>query len=557
MSAAGPSESSSIPAMNMIVSHPSDARPAAWSAIEHDPLPPSIHALMDATTAAFPDRLFWSAIDGNKASLSYAEFARLTMVAAARLRDLGVEQGSHVAIMMPNCEAFLASWLALNRLGAVAVMINTASTSAELERMLRTTDATHFIVDTSLLLAYQGIDAGARPMLEKIIVHGDAGPDMYGEQFASWADLLAGEGLPADSVHVDIDDIASIQFTSGSSGIPKACLLSHRYWLTLGKSRSAIGPKAERMLIDSPMFYMGPSWRIILAIYSGATLFVATKFSLSQLFDRILDYRIDFCSVTYPVAKLEHDPRLANNSLKFVTTYGLSKELHVALEERFGVPVREIYGMTEVGSVISMPTSDLRMVGSGSCGVPAPFRRVRIVRDGKDVATGESGELWVAGPGLFSGYYKNPEATDASYEGEWFKTGDLFSCDENGYYTMLGRIKDVIRRSGENISAAEIELTLNALDGVLETAAIPVKDSFRGEEVKVVVARSPGELGARLTPEIIIDACKRALAPFKVPRYVELVDALPKTGSGKIDKNVLKAATHDGAQVHDTKAGHK
>jgi acyl-coenzyme A synthetase/AMP-(fatty) acid ligase len=211
--------------------------------------------------------------------------------------------------------------------------------------------------------------------------------------------------------------------------------------------------------------------------------------------------------------------------------------------------------MTEIGSALSMPVDDTSMVGSGSCGLPTPFRRCKIVVDGKEVPAGVAGELWVAGPGLFSGYYKNPEATAASFEGEWFKTGDLFSRDESGYYFMLGRIKDVIRRSGENISAVEIELAVNAIDGVLETAAIPVADPLRGEEVKVVVSRAPGDSGTRLTAEVIVQACQRALSPFKIPRYVEFVDTIPKTPTGKIDKNVLKgAATVAGPGVYDARS---
>jgi crotonobetaine/carnitine-CoA ligase len=216
--------------------------------------------------------------------------------------------------------------------------------------------------------------------------------------------------------------------------------------------------------------------------------------------------------------------------------------MHEGIEKLFGVPVREIYGMTEVGSVLSMPVEDDSMIGSGSCGRPVPFRRCKLMFDGREVPDGSPGELWVAGPGLFSGYYRNSEATEASFEGEWFRTGDLFRRDANGYYYMLGRIKDVIRRSSENIAAAEVELAVTAVDGVLEAAAVPVPDSFRGEEVKVVVARAPNEAGDGLTPRKIIEECKKVLSAFKVPRYVEIYDeSLPKTASSKIDKVRLKA----------------
>lgn len=527
-------------------------RPAAWAVLEKQPLPKNIPYLLDSATEAHPDRSFWNAIEGDAESLTYAEFTALTLECAAGLQGLGVRKGTHVALMLPNSVAFLASWIALCRLGAVAVMVNTASTGVELSRMVGTTDAAFLIIDKTLIDTYKRVAGEVAISPKNVIVVGADDGD-FGDH-TNWSALTKCDAGSFEVDSVEADDIASIQFTSGSSGVPKACMLSHRYWLTLGKSRSAVGPTPARMLIDSPMFYMGPLWRIMLAIYSGASLYVAGKYSLSRLFDRIIDNKIDFCSVTYPVAKLDPDPRLANSSLTWLTTYGLSKELHVGLENRFGVPVREIYGMTEVGSVLSMPVNDFSMVGSGSCGVPAPFRRCKIMVDGNEAVDGASGELWVSGPGLFSGYYKNPEATSASFEGEWFKTGDLFRRDSNGYYFMMGRIKDVIRRSGENISAAEIELAIDAIEGVLEVAAIPVKDAFRGEEVKVVIARAPTELGKRLSPDGILRACRETLAPFKVPRYVQFVEALPKTPTGKIDKNVLKAEVGDSGEIYDANA---
>jgi len=533
-------------------------RPDAWTLVESQPLPANIAALLDGAVASHPERVFWNAVEEDGRSLSYAEFARLTRVCAGRLHAAGVRKGAHVGLMLPNVAGFLVTWIALSRLGAVAVMINTSSTSAELARMLRGTDTTFLVIDASYLDAYVDMPEESRLQAGHLFVHGDSASSCETQPSAmDFESLLQGEAADTGGGSVDgtvaLDDIASIQFTSGSSGVPKACMLSHRYWLTLGKARSCVGPAPRRMLIDSPLFYMGPLWRVMMSMYCGTTIFVARKFSLSRLFDRIVAHDIETCAVTYPVAKLEPDPRLLQSSLKWLATYGLAKELHVGMERMFGVPVREIYGMTEVGSVLAMPVEDASMVGSGSCGLPAPFRRCRIVLDGQDVETGSAGELWVAGTGMFSGYYGDPQASESAFEGEWFRTGDLFRRDEKGYYYMLGRIKDVIRRSGENISAAEIELTVNAIEGVLEAAAVPVPDALRGEEVKVVVARAPGPRGAQLGVMAIVQACQAALSPFKVPRYVQFLDALPKTASGKIDKQSLRNASAIGADVFDAR----
>uniref|UniRef100_UPI0035CAFBE9 class I adenylate-forming enzyme family protein n=1 Tax=uncultured Caballeronia sp. TaxID=1827198 RepID=UPI0035CAFBE9 len=483
---------------------------------------------------------------------------RLTIKCAIGLREKGVDRGQHVAMMLPNVSGFLITWIALCRLGAVAVLVNTASTSTELERLLRATDVDFLVIDREYLPAYDALPSASRLRDSHLVVHGIASGDDSARNSTSWSSLLEGNSEDQAFPDIDLAEIASIQFTSGSSGVPKGCMLSHRYWLTLGKARSMVGPAPSRILIDTPMFYMGPLWRFMMAFYCGSTLCVAPRFSLSRLFDRILDNKIDFCLVTYPVAKLGHDPRLASSSLKWLVTYGLGKDLHAGLEQRFGVPVRELYGMTEIGSGLSMPVDDSSMVGSGSCGRPALFRQCKIVVDGREVPDGTPGELWITGPGLFSSYYRNDEATAAAFEGEWFKTGDLFSRDANGYYFMLGRIKDVIRRSGENISAAEVELAVNQIDGVLDAAAVPVPDPLRGEEVKIVVAKAPGAAGDSLNEDAIVRECQRVLSPFKVPRYVEFVDALPKTPTGKIDKNILKAAAKTpGAAVYDAKPDKK
>src|SRR6185436_10094050 len=187
------------------------------------------------------------------------------------------------------------------------------------------------------------------------------------------------------------------------------------------------------------------------------------------------------------------------------------------------------------------------MVGSGSCGVPAPFRACRVVGSGgKDVARGETGELWVSGRAILKGYYNKPEATRDAFSGEWFRTGDLFKQDENGYFYIQGRIKDSIRRSGENISAREIETVASGIEGVLETAAVAVPDELRGEEVKLCVVLQPGRTREEVSPERVASYCAERLAAFKVPRYVEYLDEFPRTSSNKIAKQVL-AKTRAGA----------
>jgi acyl-CoA synthetase (AMP-forming)/AMP-acid ligase II len=262
--------------------------------------------------------------------------------------------------------------------------------------------------------------------------------------------------------------------------------------------------------------------------------------------DWVRRYQIHFCifpELVYRQPARDDDARTA---LRRVATYGHTKAIHGDLERRFKVVAREGFGMTEVGSAMSMPYEATHMVGSGACGLPSAFRECRIVdQEGGEIPPGTVGELVVRGPGVTKGYYKKPEANCSAFFGDWFRTGDLFVQDERGYYTIVGRLKDMIRRSGENIAAREVEAALVAIEGVEDAAAVGVPDETRGEEVKAYVVLKPGRTQATLGPARILAELSKVLAPFKLPRYLEYVATLPKTPSEKIKKDALKAQKPD------------
>jgi crotonobetaine/carnitine-CoA ligase len=203
--------------------------------------------------------------------------------------------------------------------------------------------------------------------------------------------------------------------------------------------------------------------------------------------------------------------------------------------------------MTEVGLVLYMPAQDVMgMIGKGSCGVEAPFVRLMIADEtGTPVKQGEPGELCVKGPAILKGYYKKPEANAESFRDGWFRTGDMFRQDENGFFYIVGRFKDMVRRSGENIACREVEAVLRSLPQVQDAAVVPVPDDFRGEEVKAYVTLSPGVTPEQLTPDRIAAHCEARLARFKVPRYYEYTDSFPRTESGRVQKKKLIAAKPD------------
>jgi len=299
-------------------------------------------------------------------------------------------------------------------------------------------------------------------------------------------------------------------------------------------------------MASTPFFYMDPQWLLLMAFHHGTTLFVAKRQSASRFMQWVRQYRIQFCLLPYLVLKQPPHPDDRNHELIRCNVYGVPRSLHREIEERFDLVARESFGMTEIGTAAFMPIEATNMVGSGSCGIAGPFRRVRVVgEDGQEVPRGEVGELQVAGPGLLLGYYKNAEATAGAFDGEWFRTGDLFCQDQNGYLFIVGRVKDMVRRAGENIAAREVESVIAALPDIAEVAVVPVPDPIRGEEVKVYVVLAAGASRDTVSPAAIIEHCTKNLAPFKVPRYISYERELPKTPSGKIVKKVLTEGVSD------------
>ncbi len=196
--------------------------------------------------------------------------------------------------------------------------------------------------------------------------------------------------------------------------------------------------------------------------------------------------------------------------------------------------------MTELGTATITPTDAGEKNFQRTCGTPAPQRWLKIVReDGHEVERGEIGELWVSGPGIMWGYYKRPAANAEMFRDEWFRTGDYFRQDQDGYFYIVGRMKDMVRRAGENIAAREVEAVLNEMEPILESAIVPVPDEKRGEEVKAYIRLREGSTQKTCDPEMIAAHCKQHLAPFKVPRYYAYVEDFPRTATGKISKPKL------------------
>lgn len=520
--------------------------------IAQEPLPDNIMTLLDAAAAEAPERVALHFIESG-AELSYSSLAESARRLANGLGAAGVVRGAHVAVMLPNVPEMPITWLALAAIGAVMAPVNTRYTAHELQYVLRDSDATHLIIhrDYLALLA----DAPPVTMPVKVPVTVPVTVIVVGEEPVrgdrlAWSALVeASSSVFEPAIAPRLDDLINIQYTSGTTGWPKGCLLTQRYWLTCAKAyATSDGLTYRRILSSNPFFYMTPQWLMLMAFFHRATLHVAPYPSLTRFVGWLRNYAIEFCWFpTDIVAQIEPHPNDAKLTMIRGNLAIHRSDLHFELERRFGFPARSAFGMTEIGCGLMMPIEAKEMVGSGSCGIAGPFREARIADEkGRTLPPGASGELLIRGPGILLGYYKKPDATAAAFHGDWFRTGDLAVQDEDGFVTIQGRIKEMIRRAGENISAAEVEAALLAIPGIAEAAALAVPDALRGEEVKAYIVLDEGRSVADLPPGAILAECSRRLAPFKVPRLLEYREApLPRSTSGKVKKPDLLAEKSD------------
>jgi long-chain acyl-CoA synthetase/crotonobetaine/carnitine-CoA ligase len=510
-------------------------------------LPESLGAFVGSCAELHGDKIVGRWFEDGLA-LTYRELDAGADRLASSLVGIGVRKGTHVAVMLPNLPAFPLTWVALGRIGAVMVPVNTSYTGEEVSFIVNDSDAQFVVVDGAFLETVRAMPRRPSILVDaNIVVHGATAP----ENMHSWEALLFDGALPYEpSEAVRRTDLLNLQYTSGTTGFPKGCMLTHDYWVMLAYNAAYFGPKdadIKNVLIWAPFFYMDPMWQFLMALTRGGTAFVARRMSLTRFLDWVREYEIHFCIFPEPALK-QQPPGPADKEvhLKHVSIYGWREDARREVEERFGLAARECYGMTEIGSASVLPSSATHMAYQRCCGLPAPFRELKIVdENGKPVPPGQVGELWVAGRSLLWGYYKRPEANAESFRGRWFRTGDLFRQDENGYLFIMGRIKDMIRRGGENIAAQEVEAALRDLPEVEEAAVVPVPDPLRREEVKAYLKLRAGKRPEDVPPDAVLRHCETRLAKFKIPRYIAYVDDFPRTPSRKIQKKQLIAQSTD------------
>jgi len=491
----------------------------------------TIPQALEWAASAWSDKLAFSFVHAPDV-LTYRQLGEQVAGLRTGLESRGLRPGERVGIMIPNQVEFPLAWLSVIDAGAVSVPLNPNYTRRELEFVLGDTAASWLITTEQLLSAHQAATFFPVPDSHVVVV-GGAMPGSH-----RFADLLSTSPEPRRH-QAERQDLVGIQFTSGSTGLPKGCMLTHEYWLELGVYSAAVFFDPQHLLADHPFYYMQNQAYFMMALAAGGQLHVTPGLSRSKFMSWLLGNDIDF--VWIDEGLLDFPPSDADRrlKLKYAPIAAIPPALHRPLEERFGLKARDWYASTEAGAGTFVPWERDDLVGSGSMGLCWPTRETKIVdSDLSELPPGVAGEMLIRGPGMMLGYWNRPDANaELILPGGWFRTGDIVRKDADGLHFYVGRTRDIIRRSGESIAAVEVEQQILAMPEVMDIAVVAVPDRDRDEEVKAIVVLHPGHQVSALD---IVNWASERLAPFKVPRYIEFRSELPLTGNGKIAKARLR-----------------
>ncbi|MGP4016575.1 acyl-CoA synthetase [Saccharopolyspora sp. 5N708] len=473
-------------------------------------------------------------------SVSYAELARRTTRLAAQLRRAGVEPGARIAYLGTNHPAFVETMFATHMVGGVFVPLNFRLTAAEIEYMLGDSGAVVLVYAPERAAVVR--ELGELAGLREIVALAEPAP---GERdYEPW--LAAGEDTPID-LPVRLDDTALILYTSGTTGRPKGAMLTHGnlVWNTYNLLVGVDLASDEVTLISAPLFHVAALNQTLLPTFiKGDTSVLTSTWDVDVCYDLVEEFGITLMfGVTTMFAEFAQSPRWADadlSSLRTVMSGGaaIPEPLIRAYQER-GLVFCQGYGMTETapGATFLEAAESTRKVGSA--GVPVFFSSVRVVRpDLTDVEPGEPGEVLIKGRNVSPGYWQNPAATaDSLADGGWFRSGDIAKVDDEGHLYIVDRVKDMFISGGENVYPAEVENAIFAHPAVAEVAVVGVPDQRWGEVGRAFVVCRPD---TALTRDELREFLRGRLAKYKIPVHLEVVERLPRTGSGKVQKARLR-----------------
>ncbi len=501
----------------------------------------SLYDLLDRSAERFFDQK--AVIDGDQ-ELTYSELKNASDRFAASLHHRGFRKGDRIALMLPNCVEYIISFYAIHRLGGIVVQVNPMYQSSELDYILRDSEATWFIGHSEQKKKLEKI--GMSKQLNIILADRDKQQEV---SLYDWIEKGTND-LPEVIINPK-EDLALLQYTGGTTGRSKGVMLTH-FNITSNVYQDnlytadalQLQEAGERLLGLSPLFHVFGMARMNSAIYTASTYITIEKFEINKVIDLIRKHRPTiFPGVPTMFISLLNHPNLTADDLscfKYCScgSAPLPVEVINQFKMKFDVPIFEGFGMSETSPTTHRnPVIGKRKVGS--IGLPYPNTDAKIVdieTGTTEMPSGQAGELIVKGPQIMQGYWRKPEETSLALRDGWLFTGDIATMDEEGYFFVVGRKKEMIIASGYNIYPVEVEEVIYRYPGIAEVCVYGVPDAYSGESVKVAVVTKEG---FHVTEQEIIEWCGGQLAKYKIPRVVEFRDQLPKSTVGKILKRVL------------------
>lgn len=498
-----------------------------------------VHEILEYTAGRLPDKT--ALIEGD-VKLTFSQTLAQTEAFSRYLAEQGVRSGDRVALLLPNCIEFCIAYFAVLRLGAIVVPLN---------NRLAPKEFTYIVNDCSprtLVLGYQYWDTYQLfkddvDHIPDLIYAGDEPK----EGAAFFADLVKDPSAPPVPPPISFDDPACIMYTSGTTGLPKGAVMSHRNIFCNARNAGAhMGYReSDITLIVVPLFHVtGLNTQLIAFFYTGGTCVIMRSYNTARMIQLLAEHKVT-TMITVPTmyTLMLVNPELEKvdlSSLRALSYGGAPMALDSikALHQRLNIDLFNAYGLTETSSLTTtMPPCDTLRKGA-SVGLPVTGVQLRVVdADGNDLPPDTVGELWVKGPNVVTSYWNKPEATAKNLGGGWLRTGDFARIDEEGFVYVVDRMKDMINRGGENVYSIEVESALLDHPHVMEVAVVPRPHSIFGEVVHAFVVPTPG---TQPTEDDLIEHCERLIADYKVPAGVTFLDELPRNPGGKVLKTNLR-----------------
>ena len=499
--------------------------------------------------------------------ITYAELDRASDAFAARLAELGVHKGDPVALFMSNCPQYIMAHFGIQKLGAIVCPCGPLFKAHELQYQLSDLQARVIVAAETLLdvveqvwdqtaLAHVFVVRYAELLPDQASI--DMPPELLAMrgQTRAWParaeDFLAvaGSGATCPGAVLDMDDVALMTYTSGTTGLPKGAMLTYRN--ALYKSAAAAncnGVKASDVLLAiAPLYHIaGMAMGINVTIYTGATSVLLFRFDPLATAQAIARHRVTWWYSIAPmnVAVMQlptvRDFDLSSLRMNPVTSFGITFTESLAQQWRAYAPnctsFEAAYGLSETHTVDTYMPSDAIRWGAHGKAIPGNEIRILDPETGASVPTGESGEIVLRSLGNFKGYWRKPEATAQTLRNGWVHTGDVGHMDADGYLTFTGRFKEMIKVSGYAVFPEEVETILIKHSAVAQAAVIGIPDPFKGEVIRAFIVKKPGQ---EVSAEALIEWARENMSTYKAPREVRFIDALPATGAGKVLRRLLK-----------------